>query len=151
VNAVRSWINGSAPPAVCPAEAPLVLPVTAVPAPGPVKAKKAASARATYATVRQTLFEARAAWLMTSGASGGAAAVPGIVGGKMIAEARSFRLVKYADANGVTLSGTLTFKSFGPPLIFQGTITVGGPAAAHGIVTLNGSTLAGALGGRPVG
>ena len=53
--------------------------------------------------------------------------------------------------HGFTLSGTLTFKEFGPPLVFRGTVTVGGPGAAHGIVTMNGSVLAGALAGRPVG
>jgi hypothetical protein len=51
----------------------------------------------------------------------------------------------------VTLSGTLTFRAFGPPLVFRGTITVGGPAAAHGILTMNGGTFAGTLAGRPVG
>ena len=69
----------------------------------------------------------------------------------MIAAGRSIKLVNYADTNGITLSGTLTFKAFGPPLVFTGTVTVGGPGAAHGIVTISGSTLAGALGGRPVG
>ena len=151
VNAVRTWANGGSPPAVCPREQPLVLPVTKIPAAGPLHPKKAASAKATYAIVSQTITEAKAAWLMTAGASGGSAQVPGIVGGKMAAAARSIKFVKYADANGVTLTGTLTFKAFGPPLIFQGTVTVGGPGAAHGILAMNGSTLAGALGGKPVG
>jgi hypothetical protein len=88
---------------------------------------------------------------MTAGASGSSAQVPGIYGGKMLAGARSIKFTGYADTHGVTISGTLTFKRFGPPLVFQGTITVGGPGAARGIVTMNGSTLAGALGGRPVG
>jgi hypothetical protein len=136
---------------VCAREAPLVLPVTALPAAGPAHPKRAASPRATYAIVRETVTEAKATWLMTAGASGSAAQVGGIYGGKMIAQARTIKLVNYADAHGVTLTGTLTFKRFGPPLVFQGTITVGGAGAAHGIVTLSGSTLAGALGGRPVG
>lgn len=151
VNAVRTWINGGNPPAVCPREAPLVLPVTSVPAPGPLHPRKAASVRSTYTIVRQTISEAKAAWLMTAGASGTSAQVPGITGGKMLAGPRTIKFAGYSDANGVTLSGTLTFRRFGPPLVFQGTITVGGPGAAHGIVTMNGSVLAGALGGRPVG
>jgi hypothetical protein len=151
VNVVRTWINGGAPPATCPREAPLVLPVTTLPAAGPLHPKAPASARATYAIVRETIAEAKAAWLMTAGASGSTAQVPGIYGGKMLAGARTIKFTGYADTHGVTISGTLTFKRFGPPLVFQGTITVGGPGAARGIVTMNGSTLAGALGGRPVG
>jgi pimeloyl-ACP methyl ester carboxylesterase len=151
VNAVRTWIDGSAPPAVCPRQAPIVLPVTTIPAPGPLHPKKAASAAATYAVVKQTITEAKGTWLMVAGASGTAAQVGGIYGGKMLDGASTIRFVKYADSHGVTLTGTITFKRFGPPLVFQGTITVGGPGAAHGILTMNGSTLAGALGGRPVG
>lgn len=151
VNVVRTWINGGAPPAVCPREAPLVLPVTRLPAPGPLHPKKAATPRATYAIAKQTVTEAKAAWLMTAGESGQSAQVPGLYGGKMVAQARTIKLVNYADAHGVTLSGTLTFKTFGPPLVFRGTITVGGPGAARGILTMNGASLAGALGGRPVG
>jgi pimeloyl-ACP methyl ester carboxylesterase len=151
VNAVRTWVNGGAPPAVCPSEKPLVLPVTAVPAPGPLHAKKAASPRATYAIVKQTITEAKAAWLMTAGAAGGTALVPGITGGKMVAGPTSIKFANYADANGIALNGTITLKRFGPPLVFQGTITVGGPRAAHGILTMNDAVLAGALGGAPVG
>ena len=88
---------------------------------------------------------------MTAGASGTSAQVPGIYGGRMLAGARTIKFTNYADTHGVTISGTLTFKKFGPPLVFQGTITVGGLGAAHGIVTMNGSVLAGALAGRPVG
>ena len=40
---------------------------------------------------------------------------------------------------------------FGPPLVFQGALVVGGADAAHGLVGLDGATLRGALGGRPVG
>jgi pimeloyl-ACP methyl ester carboxylesterase len=151
VNAVRTWIDGGNPPAVCPREKPLVLPVVKVPAPGPVHPKQAASARKTYAIVSETITEAKAAWLMTAGASGSSALVPGITGGKMLAGGRTIKLVKYADANGITLSGTLTFKKFGPPLVFTGTIAVGGPGAAHGILTMNGALLAGALAGTQVG
>lgn len=151
VNVVRNWINGGTPPAACPREAPLVLPVTTVPAPGPLHAKQAATPKATYAIVKQTITEAKAAWLMTAGASGTSAQVPGITGGKMLAGPSTIKFTSYADANGVTLSGTLTFKKFGPPLVFQGTVTVSGPRAAHGIVTMNGAVLAGALGGAPVG
>jgi pimeloyl-ACP methyl ester carboxylesterase len=151
VNAVRTWIKGGEPPATCAREAPQVLPVLTVPSAGPLHPKRAASAKATYTIARQTIAEAKAVWLMTAGASGSSAQVPGIYGGKMLALPGSFKLVKYADTHGVTLSGTLTFKEFGPPLVFKGTVIVGGPGAAPGILTANGAVLAGALGGRPVG
>jgi hypothetical protein len=69
----------------------------------------------------------------------------------MVAGATSIKFANYADANGIALNGTITLKRFGPPLVFQGTITVGGPRAAHGILTMNDAVLAGALGGAPVG
>jgi hypothetical protein len=69
----------------------------------------------------------------------------------MTADGRSFTLVNFSDEHGITLSGKATFSKFGPPLVFQGSITVAGPAAAHGILGLQGASLRGVLGGRAVG
>ena len=44
----------------------------------------------------------------------------------------------------------MALKKFGPPLVFQGAVTVGGTAAAHGVLGLSGASLAGTLGGRTV-
>jgi hypothetical protein len=51
----------------------------------------------------------------------------------------------------VTLTGTLKLSKLGPPLAFQGAVTVGGAAAAHGVLGLSGASLRGTLGGRAVG
>jgi hypothetical protein len=88
---------------------------------------------------------------MTAGASGASVAVPGVFGGKLVAGARSIKLVGFADARGVAVSGTLTLKKLGPPLAFQGAVTVGGTAAARGLLGLSGASLRGSLGGSPVG
>jgi hypothetical protein len=151
VNAVRTWINGGVPPAACPRVNPLVIPVPALPKPGVAKPRHALSARATYTDVRETIDDAQALWLMTGGSSGKPFAVPGVYGGTELAGGRTIKLVNYAIAHGVTVSGTLTYKSFGPPLVFQGAVTVGGPAAAHGVLGLNGASLKGSLGGRAIG
>ena len=76
--------------------------------------------------------------------------IAGLYGGKLTAAGRTITLSSYSDARGVTLSGKVTLKKFGPPLVFQGAITVGGTAAAHGLVGLSGASLAGTLGGRAV-
>jgi pimeloyl-ACP methyl ester carboxylesterase len=151
VNAVRTWINGGAPPTTCPRVNPLVEPVPALPKPGVARPAHTLSARATYTIVRETIDDAQAIWLMTGGASGRPFSAPGLYAGTELAGGRSFKLANYAIARGVTVSGTLTFKKFGPPLVFEGAVTVGGTAAAHGVLGLNGASLRGSLGGRAVG
>ena len=150
VNAVRSWMLDQAVPTSCPLTNPLVNPVSALPAPGQAHPKRALSAAKTFAIAKQSLQDAQALWLMTAGESGGSATVAGLYGGQLIATGRTFTLKSYSDARGVTLSGKVTFKKFGPPLVFEGAITVGGTAAAHGILGLSGASLAGTLGGRTV-
>jgi hypothetical protein len=145
---VRTWITTGTPPASCPTTPPLVVPVPTLPAPS---SKHVLTARATYSVAKTTVADAQAIWLMTAGVSGGSAPVPGIFGGRMLASARSFKLVNYTVMRGVTVSGTVTFKKFGPPLVFQGALTVGGASAQHGVLGLNGASLRGTLGGRSVG
>jgi pimeloyl-ACP methyl ester carboxylesterase len=148
VNSVRAWIlTGSPPAASCPVTPPLVVPVPPLPTPS----KHALTARATYAAAKTTVADAQAIWLMTAGVSGASAPVPGIFGGRMLASGRSFRLVNYTVTKGVTVSGTVTFTKFGPPLVFQGALTVGGSLAQHGVLGLKGASLRGTLGGRRVG
>ena len=120
-----------------------------MPAAGVAKPKHALSATATYTIAKESIQDAQALWLMST--SGGASTSPGIFGGKLVASGRSFQLVNFSDARGVTVSGKLTLKGFGPPIVFQGAVTVGGNAAAGGILGLVGSSLRGSLGGRNVG
>jgi hypothetical protein len=148
---VRAWMLDQAVPSTCPATKALVLPVTALPGQGQAHPHRPLSARATYAIAKESVEDAQALWLMTAGASGAPAQVPGVFGGKLVAGARSIKLVGFADARGVAVSGTLTLKKLGPPLAFQGAVTVGGTAAARGLLGLSGASLRGSLGGSPVG
>jgi hypothetical protein len=150
INAVRGWIAGGTPPTSCPVVPPLVVPVPAMPAPGVLHPKRVATARSTYAQVLDTLHDAEALWLMTSGESGQAVKLPGIYGGSIVAVAGGFTFKSYSIARGVAVNGTIKLTKFGPPLVFEGTITVTGTAASHGILVLQGSKLSGALGGKRV-
>jgi pimeloyl-ACP methyl ester carboxylesterase len=146
---VRAWITGGAVPSACPRSKPLVLDVPGLPAPGQTKPKHPASPAKTYQLVGKTVREVEAAWLMTIGLSGSTAPVPGVFGGYFRASsADNFRLVNYSITRGVAVSGTLTLKAFGPPLVFQGTITVSGKGASPGILSLSKGVLHGTLGTR---
>lgn len=150
INAVRGWIAGGTPPTSCPVTPPLVVPVPALPAPGALHPKRLATARVTYAEVLDTVHDAQALWLMTGGVSGQTVKLPGLYGGSLTAGGRGFTLKNYSITRGVTVSGTVNFTKFGPPLVFQGALTVTGSAASHGVLVLQGARLAGALGGKKV-
>jgi len=149
INAVRAWMTTGTPPATCPREKDLVLPVPSLPKPG--STAQVESPKATLATATLTLDDARAMWLMVSGASGTPAKIAGIYSGTLVGTGRALTLHDYSITRGVRLSGTLSFVRFGPPLVFKGTVTVGGPAAAHGLLGVSGASLRGTLGGQPVG
>jgi pimeloyl-ACP methyl ester carboxylesterase len=150
VNAVRSWMLDQSIPASCPLTKPLVVPVSGLPAPGQAHPRRPLSAAATLTIAKQSLQDAQALWLMTAGLSGESTAVGGLFGGQLIATARAITLKAFSDRRGVTVSGKVTFKKNGPPIVFEGAVTVAGTAAAHGILGLSGATLAGTLGGRTV-
>jgi hypothetical protein len=102
--------------------------------------------------VRATLKEAEAAWLMTSGVTGSTAPVPGIYGGRMTSPSgTSFKLTGYTVTQGVSLSGTVKLAKGGPPLAFEGLLTVSGQRAARGALGLKGGSLRGTLGGKLIG
>lgn len=144
--AVRSWFSGGAVPASCPRPKPLVPTVPTLPPPGPARPARPEGALATYAIVAKTLREAEAMWLMA-----GAGTVPGVFGGELSASATGFTLTRYSIVRGVAVTGTLRLKGSGLPLTFEGTVTVGGPAASAGLLGLRGQSLRGTLGGRLVG
>ena len=151
VNAVRSWMTGGAVPASCPRTKPLVVPVSALPPPGQAHPAHGLSARSTYLAAKETVQDAQALWLMTAGVSGSTSVVPGLFGGTMRADGRTIVLTGYSDARGVALSGKLTLRKLGPPLVFQGAVTLGGTFGARGVLGLDGASLRGALDGRSVG
>ncbi|MGZ4258283.1 MAG: alpha/beta hydrolase, partial [Gaiellaceae bacterium] len=124
--AVRSWMLGGAVPASCARPAAFVADTPAYPA----ALKRLATPLQTLAIATKTIKDAEAVWLMTAGLAGGSNVVPGVAGGKLLESGRSFTFVKYAISPGVSLSGTIRLVSFGPPLQFQGNVTVGGRFAA---------------------
>jgi len=149
--AVHTWMTGGAPPSECPRSQPLVAPVPALPV-LPARPGRPASPAATLAIVRATLKEAEAVWLMTSGVTGSTAPVPGIYGGRITSpSSTSFKLTGYTVTQGVSVSGTLKVAKVGPPLAFEGLLTVSGKRAASGVLGLKGGTLRGTLGGKLIG
>jgi pimeloyl-ACP methyl ester carboxylesterase len=143
-NAVRAWFaNGTIPPAACPRGKPLV------PVVGPLPAAKQpahVSPLATYAIAAKTLREAEATWVGANEKP-----LPGVYSGRLVPGPRSFTLVRYSIAPGVELSGTIRLANADLPLLFSGTVKVGGPRAAIGILGLTEKSLRGTLGGRLVG
>jgi pimeloyl-ACP methyl ester carboxylesterase len=151
--AVRQWIlTNAVDVAQCPRPKAFVAPVSAFPALGLAHPKRPAAPAATLAIASKTLQDAEAIWMMTDGSSGPPVAIDGPYGGALVATAlESFRLENYSIRPGVTVSGKITITSFGPPVGFQGIVTVSGPAASGGVLGLKGHTLRGTLGGRKVG
>jgi hypothetical protein len=144
--AVRTWMTGGSVPTQCPRPKPYLAPIPAFPPPGSTNPKRPAGPLATYAIANKTVRDAEAIWLMAAPAP-----VPGIFGGKLVTSGRTLTLTRYSIARGVTLSGKITLAKTTLPLTFQGSLTVGGPAASAGILGLAGNSLRGTLGGRVVG
>jgi pimeloyl-ACP methyl ester carboxylesterase len=146
--AVHAWMTGAAVAAHCARPKALVPPVPALPAPGSARPSHPATPAATLAIVTKTVREAEATWLMTAGLSGSTKPIPGVFGGRLAAtSANTFKLVGYSVSRGVAVSGTLRISKSGPPLGFQGVVTVAGAAAAHGVLGLQAGALRGTLGG----
>jgi pimeloyl-ACP methyl ester carboxylesterase len=142
-NAVRAWFQaGAIPPASCPRGKPIVSTIPALPA----NSKAHLGPLATYTIASKTLREAQAAWVL-----GNDSVLPGVYSGKLVAKGRSLTLVRYSVARGVELSGTLKLTKTRLPLVFEGTVKVGGGAAAAGLLGLTEASLRGTLGGRLVG
>jgi pimeloyl-ACP methyl ester carboxylesterase len=144
--AVRAWMTDVPIPQECPRPKALVTPVPALPAPGSAHGPRLAASQ-TYRIARKTLHEAEAAWLTTT-----ATQTAGLFGGRLvITGAQKFKLVRYSIARGVTATGNLRLARFGPPLVFSGSLTIGGTRAAGGLLKLSGGSLHGKLGGHTVG
>ena len=150
VAGVHTWMTGGVPPTVCPRPNPLVAPVPALPV-LPARPRRVSPA-ATLRIVTATLKEAEAAWLMTDGLSGTDTPVAGIYGGRLTSPSDgSINLAGYTVAQGVSLSGKLKIGKGGPPLRFEGFLTVAGTRAATGVLGLKNGSLRGTLGGKLVG
>jgi len=137
---------GRTPPKTCAAAKPYITPVSAF----PIHVAKHLNATQTLALAAKTVHEAEAIWLLTAN-SGRQLRVPGLYSGQLLPTGRSFTLVRYSIAPGVTLTGFVTLKKLGPPLTFNGFVIVGGAATAPGILQLSGGSLRGRLGDKNVG
>jgi pimeloyl-ACP methyl ester carboxylesterase len=148
LNAVRTWILGGTPPDSCPRKPSFIEPLGAFPA-GKTTGKEGPAA--TYSIAAKTVREAEAAWFLASN-DGSSGTVAGIYSGRLVQTgSRTFKLVGYSIAPGVTVSGSLRQTSTGPPLAFEGLLTVGGRSAAQGSLGLVDGSLRGTLGGKRVG
>jgi pimeloyl-ACP methyl ester carboxylesterase len=145
IDNVRAWLNGGTVATQCPRGNPFLDAAPAFP-PARSTTPRHQTAAQTLALVAKTLREAEGIWLMTSGG------VAGLYSGRLVAtSSREFRLVRYSITPGVELTGTIRYVKFGPPLQFRGTMTVGGAAAAHGVLGFNGDRVGGTLAGQIVG
>jgi hypothetical protein len=138
---------GAAVPASCPRPGALVKIAPAFPA-SPTRIQTPLQ---TLAIATKTIQEAQAGWLMTTGLAGGNAVVAGITSGRVLESGESFKFQNYGLAKGVYLNGTLKLLKPGTPLVFAGSVTVGGRFAATGLLGVSGSSVRGTLGGRLVG
>jgi pimeloyl-ACP methyl ester carboxylesterase len=143
--AVRDWLDGKSVPDRCRRTSPIVPAVPAFPS---SPTGQAADSSRTVQIVARTMREAEATWLMGNGVG---AQLPGLYGGKLVATRDGeFTLAGYSIARGVTLTGTVKASMVLPPMAFRGVLTVGGPAAVHGVLKLAGGKLSGTLGGHAV-
>jgi pimeloyl-ACP methyl ester carboxylesterase len=145
IDNVRAWLAGGTVATQCPRGNPYLDVVPAF-APARSSASKHESVKQTLALVTKTLREAEGIWLMTNGG------VAGLYSGRLVASSpRTFTLVRYSIAPGVELNGKVRFVKFGPPLQFDGTVTVGGAGAARGLLGFSGGKIGGTLDGQIVG
>ena len=143
--AVHEWMLGNQPATSCARPQAIVGLVPAYLTPPP--AKKIASPARTLALATQALRDAEAIWLMTSPGQ----QIAGVSSGKLVATERGFTLVHYGVTPGVELSGKVRIGGTGLPLKFQGTVTVGGAAAATGLLGISANKVGGTLDGAIVG
>jgi pimeloyl-ACP methyl ester carboxylesterase len=149
-NSVQAWLDGKAP-GKC-RRVPPLLPMLAtfphsVASTTPARGVAGLRGR-TLTAVRRTVAEAEAAWLTAN-----VSAVAGLHGGRLnVAGGERFKLRNYSDVPGLAISGTLQ-RTPGVGSFFgqlSGIITVSGPRAAHGKLTVLGTSLSGTLAHKKV-
>ena len=147
VNAVRGWfLNGTVPATSCPRGKPLVPTLPGLPGLPAAKHPAHLTPLATYTIAAKTLREAQAAWVMANDST-----LAGIYSGRLVPQSGGFSLVRYSIARGVELTGSIKLTKTQLPLVFEGTVRVGGASAAAGLLGLTETSLRGTLGGRLVG
>jgi pimeloyl-ACP methyl ester carboxylesterase len=155
--AVRAWLNGATPPAVCTRFSLYVPPV------GPWRRSVAATpplarvpglAGRTLAALLQTIHDAEDVWSLTRHTE---QATLGLVGGSLTPDPSGvIRLKSYSSVPGLTLSGNIVLKMdpYGDPVMPLtaqfGLLAVGGSGAAPGRLKLSENRLTGTLARRSV-
>jgi pimeloyl-ACP methyl ester carboxylesterase len=156
-DAVRGWLNGKTPPAVCTRFSLYVPPVGlwrhSVATTPPVARVPGLAGRTLPALV-QTLHDAEANWLFMRHSQ---TTTVGLVGGRLTPDPGGvIRLQGYSSVAGLVLTGNIVLKMdpYGDPVVPLttqfGLLTVAGSGAAHGRVTLSENRLTGTLARRAV-
>ena len=143
--AVHDWMLGNQPATSCARPTAMVDLVPSYLT--PPAAKTIASPARTLAITSQTLRDAEAIFVMTAPGQ----QIAGVSGGKLIASERGFTLARYSVTPGVEVSGKVRIGGTGLPLKFQGIVTVGGTAAATGLLGITANKVGGTLDGIIVG
>jgi pimeloyl-ACP methyl ester carboxylesterase len=155
--AVRGWLQGAPPPAVCKKFSLYVPPIGAwrrsIATTPPVARVPGLTGR-TLAALQQTIHDIEDNWLLTRDAQ---ETLTGLVGGRLTpAPSGSVRLEAYSSVPGLAVTGTLSLRidPYGDPavpvIVQYGTLTVAGSGAARGRITLAGNRLTGTLARRSV-
>jgi hypothetical protein len=134
-------MSGSTPPARCPRAKPYIATVPAY----PTHLAAHLDARQTLVVAQRTLQDAEAIWFLAAGSGGMSATEPGLDGGTLLAGDSSFQLRGYAITPRVALTGAVRMAHARAPIGFSGSVTVSGPGAAHGKLTLHDGQLVGKL------
>lgn len=143
--ATRAWMLGESFSDQCARPADFVRPIPVYPAP---LGKRIAAPAQTFAIASSAVLEAQAMWLLSFGSN---ATIAGVAGGRVVVDGDGFRLVRYSPVPGVAVSGRVRLRDVGPPLVFEGVVTVSGKAAATGLLGFTDGKLGGTLGGTLVG
>lgn len=143
IEAVAAWLAGSTPEA-CRASSPPIAPAWRAPRsfaglePRGATGRRGRTLTAVAATLHDALLAVRLAGMDVRGAQGGSITL----------SRRGFALRRYSFIPGVWVTGTLSFDGL-VPVRLDGTVRVGGPAAAAGTLQA-GKTLKGTLDGVAV-
>jgi pimeloyl-ACP methyl ester carboxylesterase len=147
--AVRDWVLGGSPNTSCPRAPFVIAPLAAFPK--LASTTKRTSPSATYAVAVKTIKEAEAMWWLTAQAPT-PRPVAGVAGGTLTPTGDGLRLTRYGLVPGITVTGTLAHdaNSSAFPLVFHGSVNVGGRLASPGRLEQLASGISGTLGGRSV-
>ncbi|HZT45753.1 MAG TPA: alpha/beta fold hydrolase [Gaiellaceae bacterium] len=156
-NAVRTWLGGGLPPAVCTRFSLYVPPVGAwrkSVGTTPAAAGVAGLAGRTVAALVQTIHDAEDDWMLTRRSQ---ETTTGLVGGRLTPDPSGvIRLQAYSSVSGLAVTGLVELRMdpYGDPVVpltvQSGTLRVTGAGAARGTVTLTGNRLTGTLARRAV-